>query len=93
MGVERRIAQKCCFSLGKRHDNNILKMQLLLSRNVIVIALAPNFMHCKCYRIPAFSLSFVNHFLIDIFRMYWVDVCRKDHAPQKHYLPEKFYPN
>ena len=34
MGVERRIVQKCCVFLGKRHHNKILKVQILSSRNV-----------------------------------------------------------
>ena len=30
------------FFCGKRHDNKILKLQILLSRNFVVIAQAPN---------------------------------------------------
>ena len=30
------------FSRGKRHDNKILKLQMLLSRNFVVIAQAPS---------------------------------------------------
>ena len=41
MGAEREIAQKRCFSLGKRHDNISLKVQILLSRNFVVMAQAP----------------------------------------------------
>ena len=40
-GVGRgRVVQKRCFR-GKRHDNKILKVQMLLSRNFVVIAQAP----------------------------------------------------
>ena len=37
--------KKCpkCFFCGKRHDNQILKAQILLSRNFVVIAQAPTF--------------------------------------------------
>ena len=40
MGAERKIVQKRCFR-GKRHNNKILKVQILLSRNFVVIAQAP----------------------------------------------------
>ena len=40
-GAEREIVQKRCFFRGKRHDNKILKVQILLSRNFVVIAQAP----------------------------------------------------
>ena len=40
MGAERKIVQKRCFFVGKRYDNNILKVQILLSRNFIVIVQA-----------------------------------------------------
>ena len=39
MGMEGRITQNYCF-LGKRHDNIILKVQILLSRNFVVFAYA-----------------------------------------------------
>ena len=39
---QRRKSSKCCFFFrGKRHDNKILKVQNLLSRNFVVIAQAP----------------------------------------------------
>ena len=42
MGVERKIVQKkMLFLLGKRHDNIILNLKLLLSRNFVVVAQAP----------------------------------------------------
>ena len=43
MWVERRIVQKRCFFffVAKRHDNQILKVLILLSRNFVVIAEAP----------------------------------------------------
>ena len=40
MGAERKIVQNAGFR-GKRHDNKILKVQILLSRNFVVIAQAP----------------------------------------------------
>ena len=42
MAAERRNVQNAIFR-GKRHDNKILKVQILLSRNFVVIAQAPNF--------------------------------------------------
>ena len=39
--AERKIIQKCCFSL-KRRDNKISKVQISLWRNFVVIAQAPN---------------------------------------------------
>ena len=39
MPVEK--CPKTLFSLGKRHDNKILKVQILLSRIFVVIAQAP----------------------------------------------------
>ena len=38
--VERKIVQNAVCR-GKRHDNRILKVQILLSRNFVVIAQAP----------------------------------------------------
>ena len=38
--AEMKIGQKCCF-LGKRHDNLILNVQILSSRNFVFIAQAP----------------------------------------------------
>ena len=38
---QRKSSKNASFR-GKRHDNSILKVQLLLSRNVVVIAQAPN---------------------------------------------------
>ena len=44
LGAERNIAQKCSvFFGGKRPDNKSLKVQILLSRNVGVIAQAPKY--------------------------------------------------
>ena len=42
MGAERKIVQNAVLR-GKRHDNKILKLQILLSRNFVVIAQAPKF--------------------------------------------------
>ena len=44
MGAERKIGQNAVFH-GKRHENKILKVQILLSRNFVVIAQAPKI--CK----------------------------------------------
>ena len=41
MGAERKIVQKNAVFRGKRHDNKILNVQILLSRNFVVIAQAP----------------------------------------------------
>ena len=41
MGAERKIVQNTVF-LGKRHDNKILKVQMLLSKHLVVIAPAPS---------------------------------------------------
>ena len=38
--AERKIVQNAVFR-GKQHDNKILKVQILLSRNFVVIAQAP----------------------------------------------------
>ena len=40
MGAERKSSKNAGFR-GKRHDNKILKVQILLSRNFVVIAQAP----------------------------------------------------
>ena len=40
-GAERKIVQNTVFH-GKRHDNIILKVNILLSRNFVVMAQAPN---------------------------------------------------
>ena len=40
LGAERKTVQNAAFR-GKRHDNKILKVQILLSRNFVVIAQAP----------------------------------------------------
>ena len=40
LGTERKIVQNAVFR-GKRHDNEILKVQILLSSNFVVIAQAP----------------------------------------------------
>ena len=39
-GAERKIVQNAIFH-GKRHDNKILKVKILLSRNLVVMAQAP----------------------------------------------------
>ena len=39
-GAGRKIVQNAIFH-GKRHDNNILKVKILLSRNSVVMAQAP----------------------------------------------------
>ena len=39
-GAGRKIVQNAIFH-GKRHDNKILKVKILLSRNFVVIAQAP----------------------------------------------------
>ena len=41
-GQRGKSSKNACFR-GKRHDNKILKVQILLSRNVVVIAQAPNY--------------------------------------------------
>ena len=41
-GAERKIVQNAIFH-GKRHDNKILKVNILLSRNFVVMAQAPRF--------------------------------------------------
>ena len=43
-GAERKIGQNAIFR-GKRHDNKILKVKLLLSRNFVVMAQAPKQAH------------------------------------------------
>ena len=40
VGVDRRIAPNAVF-LGRRHDSHILKVQIVLSRNFVVMAQAP----------------------------------------------------
>ena len=40
MGAERKIVQKAVFR-GKRHDNKIFKVQIVLSTHFVVIAQAP----------------------------------------------------
>ena len=41
-GAAGKIVQNAIFH-GKRHDNKILKVKILLSRNFVVMAQAPNF--------------------------------------------------
>ena len=41
LGAERKIVQNAVFFRGKRHDNKILKVHILLSRHFVVIAQAP----------------------------------------------------
>ena len=45
LGAERKISSKTLFFFfrGKRHDNKILKVQILLSRNLVVMAQPPSF--------------------------------------------------
>ena len=45
-GAERKIVKNAVFR-GKRHDNKNLKVQILLSRNVVVVAQAPSFVQLK----------------------------------------------
>ena len=40
-GAGRKIVQNAIFH-GKRHDNKILKVNILLSKNFVVMAQAPN---------------------------------------------------
>ena len=40
LGAERKIVQKMLFFVGKRHDNKILNVRIILSRNFVVIAQA-----------------------------------------------------
>ena len=42
MGAERKIVKKNAVFLGKRHDNRTLNLNILWSRNFVVIAQAPN---------------------------------------------------
>ena len=51
LGAERKIVQKRLFR-GKRHDNKILKVQILLSRNFVVIAQAPTLEGAGSLRSP-----------------------------------------
>ena len=54
-GAERKIVQNAVFFFrGKRHDNKILKVQILLSRKFVVIAQAPIFAGCVFRRGVAF---------------------------------------
>ena len=58
-GTERKIAPKTLFFHGKRHDNKILKVQILLSKNFVVIAQAPR----EVLEIPSSSKHFTcNYF-------------------------------
>ena len=41
-GQRGKSSKNACFR-GKRHDNEILKVQILLSRNFVVIAQVPSF--------------------------------------------------
>ena len=67
-GVERKIAQNTVFR-GKRHDNEILKVQILLSRNFVVIAQAPITIATER---PAYH-SFQNHCTHEsiILKLFW----------------------
>ena len=46
-GAGRKIVQNAIFH-GKRHDNKILKVKILLSRNFVVMAQAPNRCDTPC---------------------------------------------
>ena len=43
LGAREENRPKTLYFVGKRHDNKILKVQILLSRNFVVIAQAPTF--------------------------------------------------
>ena len=55
MGAERRIVQNTVFFRGKRHDNKIVKVQILLSRNFVVIAQVPSVLLSSLCRRIAFN--------------------------------------
>ena len=65
MGGGRGKSPKTLFFFrGKRHDNQILKVQILLSRNFVVIAQAPiraNFVLTKDQKRPYYGLFWVKH--------------------------------
>ena len=46
-GREGKIVQNAIFR-GKRHDNKILKVNILLSRNFVVMAQAPSLLASLC---------------------------------------------
>ena len=51
-GAERKIVQNAIFR-GKRHDNKILKVKILLSRNFVVMAQAPRRIEIIQFFFPA----------------------------------------
>ena len=88
MGVERRIVQKRCFFLGKHHDNQILKVQILLSRNVVVMAQAPSLGQCwilsnlilgfddsRPVNANTLSKALVAFFLATLLQALWKSLC------------------
>ena len=46
-GREENRPETLFFFHGERHDNKILKVQILLSRNFVLIAQAPSFKKCS----------------------------------------------
>ena len=54
-GAGRKIVQNTIFH-GKRHDNKILKVKILLSRNFVVIAQAPS--QCQAFFRATTNLKF-----------------------------------
>ena len=61
-GAERKIVQNAIFH-GKRHDNKILKVKILLSRNFVVMAQAPK--KKWHWQIPARNLQNCPEFVMD----------------------------
>ena len=55
MGGREEIVQNAVFR-GKRDDNKILKVQILLSRNLVVIAQAPTLASLPEPRWPSFAV-------------------------------------
>ena len=69
MGAERNIVQNAVFR-GKRHDNQIFKVQISLSRNFVVIAQAPIHVFFFFFSVPQrqrrihrITLMFTIHYL------------------------------
>ena len=50
-GAEKKIVQNSIFH-GKRHDNKILKVKILLSRKFVVMAQAPIYSSVGCAPLP-----------------------------------------
>ena len=60
-GAGRKIVQNAIFH-GKRHDNKILKVKILLSRNFVVMAQAPNGVLCissSCVRDAEMTIKII----------------------------------